>query len=116
MQTSFPINNFIGSQTSPAVSVPVGAERVIIMFDGSTMLDPVVSVDTMIEFAPDGVTWRPIGGADFQCGGHTRAGDPVPFYPTSTDIPLDGANRKLRGTLTVAGGRLTTVLSIVTTP
>lgn len=111
-----PINNFQGTQTSPGVNVPAGAEGVTIDFDGSTMLDPVVSVDTVIEFAPDGVTWREIAGAKFQCGSKDRAGNPRAVYSVNTSIPPEGANRKLRGTLTVAGGALTTTLHIETTP
>jgi hypothetical protein len=56
--SSLPINNFQGTQTSPSVAVPAGATDVSIDFDGTTMLDPAVQVDTKIEFAPDGTTWR----------------------------------------------------------
>jgi hypothetical protein len=114
--STIPINNFQGSQTSPAVNVPAGATGVAIDFDGATMLDPAVHVDTVIEFAPDGVTFRTIGGANFQCGGHTRQGDPLPSYPVNCDIPTEGGTRKLRGTLTVTGGSLTTTLHISTSP
>jgi hypothetical protein len=71
---SLPINNFQGTQTSPSVAVPVGSTVVTIDFDGTTMLDPAVQVDTKIEFAPDGVTFRVIGGANFQCGSLGYAG------------------------------------------
>jgi hypothetical protein len=114
---SLAINNKTGTLTSPAVDVPAGATNVVIDFDGSTLLDPAISIDTKIEFAPDGVTWRQIGGADFQCGGKKRDGvTPLPVYPTSTDIPIDGANRQLRGTLTIIGGTISTVLHISTSP
>lgn len=111
-----PINNFQGTQTSPSVNVPAGADRVTVDFDGTTMLDPAVHVDTVIQFAPDGVTWRDIGGANFQCGGHNRQGQPLTVYPVNTGIPAEGATRKLRGTLTVTGGPLTTTLHITTSP
>lgn len=114
---TLPINDFTGTQTSPGVSVPAGATNVVIDFDGSTMLDPAVHVDTVIEFAPDGVTWREIAGANFQCGSKMRDGvTPRAVYSVNTDIPPDGANKKLRGTLTVIGGSLTTTLHISTTP
>lgn len=113
---TFPINNFQGTQTSPAVAVPGGATNVAIDFDGSTMLDSAMHVDTVIRYAPDGVTFRDIGGANFQCGSKDRAGNPRNPYTVNTQIPTDGANRKLEGTLTVTGGSLTTVLTIRTSP
>jgi hypothetical protein len=115
--STVPINNFQGTQTSPSVAVPAGATVVVIDFDGTTMLDPAVQVDTKIEFAPDGTTWRQIGGANFQCGSLDRQGNPRAVYPVGAPIPTeDGGNRRLRGTLTVNGGALTTVLHISTTP
>lgn len=113
---TLPINNFTGSQTSPSRDVPAGAESVTIDFDGSTMLDPAVHVDTVIEFAPDGVTFRQIAGANFQCGSKMRDGTPRAIYSVNTEIPADGANKKLRGTLTVTGGSLTTAMRISTSP
>jgi hypothetical protein len=113
---TLPINNFSGKQTSAGFNVPAGAENVAIDFDGLTMLDPAVHVDTVIEFAPDGVTWREIAGANFQCGSKDRAGNPRAVYSVNTNIPPDGAAKKLRGTLTVTGGALTTVLHISTSP
>lgn len=114
---TIPINNFQGSQTSPAVAVPGGATHVQIDFDGTFMTDPAVHVETMIRYAPDGVTFRDIGGANFQCGGHVHGtATPLPVYPTGTDLPTDGADRKVEGTLNVTGGTLTTVLHISTSP
>jgi hypothetical protein len=115
---TLPINNFSGTQTSPARDVPAGAEEVVIDFDGSTMLDPTMEVDTRIEFAPDGVTWREIAGARFRCGSKDRSGNPRAVYPVRTAVPTDGALRRLRGTLTVIGGAapLTTTLRISTLP
>jgi hypothetical protein len=114
--STIPINNFQGTQTSPSVAVPAGATGVTIDFDGTTMLDPAVQVDTKIEFAPDGVTWQLLAAANFVCGSKDRAGNPRAVYPVNTDIPAEGANRKLRGTLSVSGGSLTTTLHISTTP
>lgn len=111
-----PINNKSGTLTSPPVAVPPGATNVVIDFDGSTLLDPAIQIDTKIEFAPDGVTWRLIAGANFQCGSKDRAGNPRAVYPVSTEIPADGADRKLRGTLNIVGGSITTVLRITTSP
>lgn len=112
-----PITNFQGTLTSPSVAVPAGADHVQIDFDGSTMLDPAVFVDTKIEFAPDGATWRQIGGANFRAGSKDRAGNPRPVYPDGAGIPTDdGGDRRLRGTLTVTGGPLTTTLRISTSP
>lgn len=116
---SVPINNFRETQTSAGFNVPAGATDVIIDFDGSTMLDPTMEVDTRIEFAPDGVTWREIAGNRFRCGSKERDGvTPRAVYPVVTAVPPEGALRKLRGTLTVIGGAgsLTTTLHISTLP
>lgn len=112
-----PINNRTGTLTPPAVVVPPAATNVAIDFDGTTLLDPAITIDTMIEFAPDGVTWRPLGGANFQCGSKERDQvTPRQVYSTNTDIPAEGANRKLRGTLNIVGGSITTVLHITASP
>lgn len=112
-----PLNNRTGVITSPAVNVPSGATNVVIEFDGTTLLDPAIQIDTQIEFAPDGATWRLIAGANFQCGSKMRDGvTPRSVYPVSTDIPTDGASRQLRGTLNIVGGSITTTLSIKTSP
>lgn len=113
-----PINNFTGGpQTSAGFAVPAVATNVVVDFDGSTLLDPAVNIDTVIEFAPDGVTWRPIAGANFRCGSKMRDGvTPRAIYSVTTEIPFEGNNRKLRGTMTVNGGVISTVLSIRTSP
>lgn len=111
------LTNRTGTIVSPAVDVPAGATNVAIDFDGSTLLDPAITIDTMIEFAPDGVTWREIAGANFQCGMKERDQvTPRAVYTVNTDIPADGTARQLRGTLTINGGSITTTLTIRTSP
>lgn len=109
-----PINNFLGTQTSPPVSVPAGATFVTAEFDGATMTDPAQHVVLAIDFAPDGVTWREITRSSFQSGGHNRQGQPLASYPVSADVPAEGSNRKLRATLTVSDVPLTTTVRIST--
>ena len=104
--------------SSPPRAVPVGATNMAIEFDGSTMLDPAMQVYTEVEYSPDGgTTWRMECAANFQCGSKERDGvTPRAVYRVSCDIPTDGTNRMLRGTLTVTGGVLTTTLTLITTP
>jgi hypothetical protein len=91
--TTLQLNNVTGSRTNPAVTVQVD-----------------------IEFAPDGATWSLLASETFVPGGHTHDGTPITTFSINTDIPEEGAARKLRGTLNVIGGRITTPVNITTTP
>lgn len=114
---SIPLNNKSGLLTSPAVDVPAGATYVYLEFDGSTLLNPAVTLDAKIFFAPDGATFRQIGGATMVCGAKKRDGvTPLPAYPTGCDIPQEGADPQLKGTLDIGNGPITTILRIRTTP
>jgi hypothetical protein len=112
------LNNRSGTLRSPWVAVPPGATYVVLEFDGNTLLDPAVTLDSTIEFSPDGgASSRVIGGANMTTGAKMRDGvTPVPSYPTGAPIPQDGADPMLRGALTIGNGPITTVLHIRTTP
>lgn len=110
----FQINNFTGSRTTPAVAVPQGATSCAIDFTGLT--NPAITVETDVEWSPDGVTWQLAGAATFVTGGHTHDGTPITDFTVTTDIPQGGTTPKLRGTLTVTGGSISATVTIKTTP
>lgn len=113
-----PINNLLGTRTSPAVNVPQGATRAIVDFDESTMDDANTRIAAVIQFAPDGVTFREICRSDIVVQpppAVDRHGNPYK-YQVNCDIPQEGGTPKLIGSITVTGARLTTTLRISTEP
>lgn len=113
----FQLRNFQGTQSSPWVDVPQGTQQVAISFTGLTQQG--ISVETDVEYSPDGgTTILPEGGASFVTGGTDHNGNPITTFSTTSDFPsLDGApSPKTRGTLTVTGGKITANVSVTFLP
>ena len=117
INAQFPISNLTGPLTIPSTAVPVGAKQVALSLDYTTMSDPAINLDLVLEFAPDGVTWGPFTSVQGVRGGRLdRHGQPITLLPLLTvDIPA-GSNRRVRGVLSSNGAALTTVAFVSTTP
>lgn len=115
--TIVPINNFLGTFTSPAVSVPDTASQGSIAVSGAAVSDPSLRVSIAIDFSPDGgITWASTSPgptmnpfpviATFAGGTTDRRGNAVTSFGVAANFP-PGANRMLRGTFIVDGVALT---------
>lgn len=117
MPTSIPINNFLGTFTSPAVAIPDGAVRGEITVSGAAIADPNLRMSIALDFSPDGgATWSSTSPgrnmdpfptiATFSGGSIDKHGNPITLFDVSNAFP-PGTNRMIRGTFIVDGVALT---------
>jgi hypothetical protein len=123
---TIPINNFLGTATTPASSIPDNSTDGAITMDGSTMTDPTLKLSITLDFSPDGgLTWASTSPgplmnpfpviATYEGGTLDKHGNPATTYGPMVAFP-QGTNRKIRGIFTVDGVPLTTTATISLTP
>lgn len=107
----------VGVYTISPVSVPPGYTRVYIKLMRALWLDPGTRASWLIEVSQDGgTTWDtdPPAASGSTPGGisiNPQTGLPRPFSLIYAALPQPGnPNRKIRGTVTVAGGPITTTI------
>ena len=129
---SFPERSYaVGSRQLGPVNVPDGASLAVIRFGRSAWTDPGVRLNARLELSLDGgVTWCPspngqaswpwgVFPVKFSAGGGVRNGpDGNPSTETIVRIPIPEPNnpdRKVRVSMVVSGGDLTTAISVEVT-
>jgi hypothetical protein len=112
-----------GTRTTPNLSVAQGMTGVTIEFDKTLgWTDPAVTLDVTLDLSLDGgATWNtpaadvvpfPVGFTA-EGGGNDKNGVPYTSATLSTSLPHpELTNRRLRATITIAGGDLTTSAAI----
>jgi hypothetical protein len=115
----------VGTRTLPAANVPQGAISATLALSRAQWLDPAVKVSARFELSVDGgVTWSPdpSGQSVWPWGNFPLTfeseGDPSGRGTSNVNGDLGdptNPNRKIRGTVTISGGPLTTIGTLTVT-
>lgn len=107
-----------GTRTLPPTVVAVGKTALTLSIDRTNWTDPAVTASMSADLSVDGgVTWLNGWVAFTAMGGPNQA--PTPMNPNpnisyvNTDLGDPNANRKIRASVTIAGGPLTTTVTVV---
>ena len=107
-----------GTYTMPSTAVPLNISTVKVAVDRTLWADPAVTVDARMEWSFDGGTvWSPGGG--WTANGGTmflRDGTTVSTESFASFVmpQASNPNRKIRGSVVVAGGTVTSSVSLTT--
>jgi hypothetical protein len=107
-----------GTRTLPPTSIPVGDSVLTLSIDRANWTAPAVTASMSADLSFDGgVTWLNGWVAFTAIGGPNQAPTPINPNPNMSFVTTDlgdpnNANRKIRASVTTAGGPLTTTVTV----
>jgi len=106
----------VGTRSFGPANVPSGLTTGVIAFDRTAWSDPAVTLDLFLEFSIDnGATWAFPAGMGAEGGVARDKNGVVQTVSTLGFVFPDGPTRKVQGTITIAGGPLTTNATLTLT-